>query len=238
MFSFLPVAEQRFGSQLCLSLIKWSHSLPFWTPSQVHKSKVEGKTIPITERCLQGPKNRKPTCFHLQPYQHVTAPASCAHTYDARERKHKRSRRVSGECAESSGLPFSPSGCLQLGSPGEHGFLAALQQEQGNPGTHKEHPNIVKGLICEKWNSLCVNPWTLEHTYAWQSIKSLWCGSFYVRFTSFSTTLTPPTYLSPTLSFSLIQRISMSSGNTDQKVSRHTHPCTHTHTLTKTSWHP
>lgn len=94
-----------------------------------NKSRAEARSLPITQRRLLGLENHKPSCFHLQPYRRVTAPGSCvrARRGGERARTHRHKHRLVS-ALKAAVCCFSP-GCLQLGSPGESGFLAALQQE-------------------------------------------------------------------------------------------------------------
>lgn len=112
-----------------LSLIKTkTTACHFKLLLEYNKSRAEARTLPITQHRLLGLENHKPSCFHLQPYRRVTAPG-----LHVRARGGARTDTSIADAFLVSALKaavccFSP-GCLQLGSPGESGFLAALQQE-------------------------------------------------------------------------------------------------------------
>lgn len=84
----------------------------------------------------------------------------CMHTHT--HTRSPLSRHVTMSVLKAAVCCFPP-GCLQLGSPGESGFLAALQHEQGSPGRHthaqwlnththtphtkeKGHPKLIQAL--------------------------------------------------------------------------------------------
>lgn len=111
MFSFLPVAVQRFGSQLCLSLIKMKPQ--FAILNSVSSTQKQSRGQNYSHHRAPSARAEKPQT-NLFPFTalptchgpgilrtHVRRTHACVH-------KHKPSRRVSGECAESSGLLFSP----------------------------------------------------------------------------------------------------------------------------------